>query len=91
MRRLTMRAWTVAILGLILGLLAPASPAAAQSRLRCSAFLHEHDGSWRAFEPGIIFGPRGPIRVRTGQRFRHGAPSASAYVAGVLDALCQAD
>ena len=71
--------------------MALAPPVAAQSRLRCSAFLHDRDGSWRAFEPGVIFGPRGPIRVRTGQLFRHGRPSASAYVAGVLDTLCQVD
>ncbi len=82
-----MRGWIVVPLALSV----LASPAAAQSRLRCSAFLHDRDGSWRAFEPGVIFGPRGPIRVRTGQRFGHGAPSASAYVAGVLDTLCQAD
>ena len=59
--------------------------------VRCSAFLHERGGSWRSFEPGAILGPRGPIPVRTGQRFRRGAPSGSDYIARVLDAQCQPD
>ncbi len=75
----------------LLALTGPVSPAAAQSRVRCSAFLHERDGAWRAFEPGVIFGPRGPISVHTGERFRRGRPSGSDYVAGVLDTLCRTD
>ena len=82
---------TLAVLVAFLSIITLAGPAAAQSRLRCSAFLHERDGSWRAFEPGAIFGPRGPIPVHTGERFTHGRPSASDYVARVLDRLCRTD
>ena len=82
-----MRARVVAVLAVA----TLAGPAAAQSPIRCSAFLHERGGSWRAFEPGVIFGPRGPIPVRTGERFTRGRPSASDTVARVLDRLCQAD
>ena len=58
--------------------------------VRCSAFLLEHDGSWRSFEPGAIIGPRGEaIEVETGQRFRRGRPSTEDFVARVLDARCR--
>ena len=81
----------VAALASILVAASAPNPAAAQGRLRCSAFLHERGGSWRAFEPGVIFGPRGAIPVKVGERFRRGRPSAQDYVAGVLDTLCRAD
>ncbi len=64
------------------------APAAAQG-VRCSAFLHERDGSWRSFESGVILLPRGPVRVATGERFRHGSPSAKDYIARLLDQTCQ--
>ena len=58
--------------------------------IRCSAFLLEHDGSWRSFEPGAVIGPRGEaIEVQSGQRFRRGRPSASDFLARVLDAQCR--
>ncbi len=63
-------------------------PASAQG-VRCSAFLHERDGSWRSFEPGVILIPSGPVRIATGERFRHGAPSAKDYIAHLLDQACQ--
>ena len=71
-----MRARVVAVLAVA----TLAGPAAAQSPIRCSAFLHERGGSWRAFEPGVIFGPRGPIPVRTGEASRaagHRRPTPS--------------
>jgi hypothetical protein len=78
----------IAAIGLVAGLLTGTARASAQG-VRCSAFLHERDGSWRSFEPGIILLPRGPVRVITGERFRRGAPSAKDYIAHLLDQDCQ--
>ena len=70
-------------------IIASAMCAEAQT-VRCSAFLLEHDGSWRSFEPGAILGPNGDlIDVHTGQRFRRGRPSSSDFIARVLDARCR--
>ena len=71
--------------------IASVSPATAQG-VRCSAFLHERDGSWRSFEPGAILGPDGDlIEVQTGQTFRHGPPTPRDFVARLLDARCRPD
>jgi hypothetical protein len=79
-----MRRWVMAAL-----VIAMSGASASAQGVRCSAFLHERGGAWRSFEPGAILGPRGPIPVRTGQRFQRGAPSGSDYIARVLDAQCQ--
>ncbi len=71
-----------------LGALGCSASAQAPGGVKCSAFLHERDGAWRAFQPGVIYGPRGPIPVKVGQRFRRGKPSAQDYVARGLEGLC---
>ena len=83
-----MRAKTC-LVTMIVAALVPAAGSASAQGVRCSAFLHERDGSWRSFEPGIILIPGGPVRVTTGERFRRGRPSAKDYIAHLLDQTCQ--
>lgn len=73
--------------GLLALLVLVGTPAAAQP-IRCSAFLHEHDGSWRSFEDGTVLAPRGPVPVATGERFSLSGTPAQRDVARALDAFC---
>lgn len=57
--------------------------------IRCSAFLHNRDGSWTSFFKGHVMGERGPIPVAVGERFTRRGRTAKSEIARALDALCQ--
>ena len=84
-----MRTKIIRLVMIITTAVASMAGAASAQGVRCSAFLHERDGSWRSFEPGIILIPGGPVRVTIGERFRRGTPSAKDYIAHLLDQTCQ--
>lgn len=66
-----------------------AGATASAQGIRCSAFLHQSDGSWRSFREGTVLGPRGPIAIETGERFSQGDRSAKGDIARALDGLCR--
>ena len=82
-----MRLWYGALVG---SLLLAASAAAAQGT-RCSAFLHNRDGSWTSFTDDEMLLPRGPLPIHKGERFSRGAGGAKAFVARILDDQCRLD
>lgn len=51
---------------------------------RCTAFLHDRDGSWRSFVDDEMLLPRGPMPIHKGDRFPRGS-----FVARLLDAQCR--
>lgn len=71
----------------------PVSPARAQvvQPVRCSAFLHNHDGSWSSFVDATFLAVRGPVPVHPGERLsRRGSP-AQADLAHLLDRICEVE
>ncbi len=71
------------VVSIATGMVAACAPAHAQGT-RCSAFLHQRDGSWRSFVDDEMLLPRGPMPIHAGQRFSRGS-----FVARLLDAQCQ--
>lgn len=66
-------------------------PAGAQVPVRCSAFLHNHDGSWTSFVNATFLATRGPVPVRTGERISERGSPAQVDLARLLTRLCEND
>ena len=65
-----------------------AVPASAQA-IRCSAFLHNHDGTWRSFQEADLFGPNGIVHVQSGEILRATSNSPKGEIARALNDLCE--
>ena len=65
--------------------------ARAQGPIRCSAFLHNADGSWTSFDEATVLGSFGPVDVYPGEKFRRGTGKKQDDVARILDGLCERD
>ena len=65
-----------------------ATGAAQAQAIRCSAFLHNADGSWRSFEAATVVGSYGPVKVEAGEIFKRGAARDKADIAVILESLC---
>lgn len=71
---------------LVLASAAVSSPARA---IRCSAFLHGRDGSWRSLEAGSVFGPNGRVQIGANDILRPTDRTAKGDVARALNDLCE--
>lgn len=78
------------VLALVFGAAAMATSVAAQGT-RCSAFLHNRDGSWTSFVDDEMLLPRGPLPIHPGERFSRGSGGARGLVARILDDQCRLD
>ena len=56
---------------------------------RCSAFLHERDGSWRSFTTDEMLLPEGPVPIHAGEHFSARDRGAKRFIARLLDAQCE--
>lgn len=79
----------VCTIGLVAPLFIGGTSGASAQAVRCSAFLHNNDGSWRSFDHGLVIGPNGPVRLDTGDRLSSKDRSPKGDIARVLDDLCR--
>ena len=56
--------------------------------VKCTAFLHNGDGSWRSFESAVVVGSRGPVKIEAGEILKRGGRRDRADIAEILDTLC---
>ena len=83
-----MTRFTIQVVGLIVIVSIGAVPAVHAQAIKCSAFLHVGDGSWRSFQKGTIIGSHGPVTIDAGETVKRTDTRDKADVAAILDGLC---